>query len=54
MILDVPMQDGATFARGEVVEANLFKFKVRLSTLFPGVVVTYWQGALGVVKVSDG
>lgn len=54
MVLDVPMQDGCTYARGTVVEANLFKFKVKLETLFPGSVVTYEQGALGVVLVSDG
>lgn len=54
MVLDVPMQDGATYARGVVVEAGLFRFKVKLETLFPGSVVTYDQGALGVVLVADG
>ena len=54
MVLDVPMQDGATYARGVVIVANDRRFVVELETLFPGSRVTYDQGAAGVVLVADG
>lgn len=53
-VLDVPFQDGATYARGKVVEANARYFVVLLDTVFPGTRVKFDQGALGVVLVSDG
>jgi hypothetical protein len=53
-VLDVPFQDGATFARGKVVEANARYFVVLLETVFVGTRVKFEQGALGVVLVSDG
>jgi len=54
MVLDVPMQDGVTFARGTVIVANDKRFVVELETLFPGTRVTFDQGHLGVVLVADG
>lgn len=54
MVLDVPMPDGATYARGTVVEADVSFFVVELETLFPGDRMRFDQGHLGVVHVSDG
>jgi hypothetical protein len=53
-IVDVPLQDGASYVRGVVVEADVSFFVVELGAPFAGRRERYDQGMLGVVLVSDG
>jgi hypothetical protein len=53
-VLLVPLQDGATIARGIVIAADEQHFTIRLETKFPGAEVEYEQETPGVVLVADG